>query len=117
MPRTIARNPSPGEVERAAEVASLAFPNLSLEHWQESFGTVAAMFCERFILVAELDGVIVSTLLCCPAPVVVRGSEVTHSSVGAVATLPECRRQGCAVVEAGELFTPTTPYRSWLDPG
>jgi len=96
MPRLIARNPTPGEVERAAEVASLAFDNLSLEHWQESFHTVAELFGERFILIAELDGKIVSSLLCGPAPIVVNEAEVTHASVGAVGTLPECRNQGCA---------------------
>ncbi len=98
MARMIARNPTPGEVERAAEVAAAAFPNLPLEHWQESFHTAAEMFGERFILVVEMGGRLVSSMLCGPAPIVVGGAEVTHAAVGAVGTLPECRNQGCAGV-------------------
>jgi hypothetical protein len=41
----------------------------------------------------ELDGEIVSSLLCCPAPVYVGQGTVSHSSVGAVGTLAEHRKK------------------------
>ena len=90
------RNPTGLEVEKAAHVASKAFPNLPLEHWQKSFHDVAETFGTTFILIVELGGEIVSSLLCCPAPVYVGGGLVTHSSVGAVGTHPDHRRKGCA---------------------
>lgn len=96
MPKIIVRSPSDGEVDLAAEIASKAFTGLSLEHWLESFHTVAEMFGNRFILIAELDGEPVSSLLCSPAPVYIDSTPVPHSGVGAVGTLPESRRAGCA---------------------
>ena len=92
----IVRNPTPGEVERAAEVASIAFPNLSLERWQESFATIAELFGEQFILVAEVDQEIVSSLLCTLGPIKMGDALISHSAVGAVGTLPDYRRMGCA---------------------
>jgi len=100
--RMLVRSPTPGEVEVAADVASKAFPSLTHEHWQQSFHTIAEMFGERFILVVELDGRIVSSLLCCPAPIVVGQADVTHASVGAVGTLPELRRMGCSAAMMAE---------------
>ena len=92
----IVRNPTAGEVERAIEVASIAFPNLTHEQWTESFGMIAEVFGTRFILVVEDEGVIVSTLVCQPMPVYVNGGPVPHASTGAVATIPESRCRGCA---------------------
>ena len=92
----IVRNPTKLEVERATEVASIAFPNLTLEHWTGSFNMVAEVFGTRFILVVEDEGKIVSTLLCQPMPVYINGSPVPHASTGAVATIPESRCKGCA---------------------
>lgn len=92
----IVRNPSKPEVQRAAEVAALAFPNLSLEHWMNSFNMVAEVFGTRYILVVEDGGQLVSTLLCQPMPVYINGSPVPHASAGAVATIPDARCKGCA---------------------
>jgi len=92
----IVRNPKPSEVDAAAEVAAAAFDGLSIEHWMKSFHEVAEDFGERYILVAELDGKIVSSLMCMPEPVIIGDAEVSHASVGSVGTLPEYRRQGCA---------------------
>lgn len=92
----IARNPSKLEVEKAAQVAAKAFTNLSFEHWQESFHGVADAFGEQFIFIVELDGEMVSSMLCCPAPVYICGELVPHASAGAVGTLPEHRCKGCA---------------------
>lgn len=92
----IVRNPTPGEVAAAADVAYAAFQNQTPERWRKSFQDVAEMFGERFILVGELNGKIVSSLVCCPSPIVIDGAEVTHASVGSVGTLPEYRKKGCA---------------------
>jgi len=92
----IVRNPTDGEVERAIEVASIAFPNLTREQWVDSFTMIASVFGTRFILVVEDDGAIVSTLVCQPRPVYIFGKPVSHASTGAVATVPEARNKGCA---------------------
>jgi predicted acetyltransferase len=92
----IVRNPTAGEVERAIEVAAIAFPNLTHGQWTESFGMIAEVFGTRFILVVEDEGVIVSTLVCQPMPVYINGGAVSHASTGAVATIPESRCKGCA---------------------
>lgn len=114
MAQIIARNPTPGEVEKAAEVASKAFPNLSLEHWQREFHLRADLFGERFILVAECDGHIVSSLICSPQPVYINGSPVSHAAVGAVGTLPEYRCQGCAGVMMKECVRLLQSEEIWL---
>lgn len=92
----IVRNPTAGEVERAIDVAAIAFPNLTHEHWTNSFQMVTEVFGTRFLLVVEDEGLIVSTLICQPLPVYVNGSPVPHASTGAVATIPEARCKGCA---------------------
>lgn len=92
----IVRNPTAAEVERAIEVASIAFPNLTPEQWAKSFNMVADVFGTRFIMVVEDDGRIVSTLLNQPMPVYINGGLVSHASTGAVATIPEARCKGCA---------------------
>lgn len=92
----IARNPTSSEVDKAAEIAAKAFSGLPLEHWLESFRGVAEHFGREYVLVVEIDGELMSSLLCCPEPVMVNGGAVTHTSTGAVGTLPECRNKGCA---------------------
>lgn len=92
----IVRNPTVAEVEKAIDVAALAFPNLSHEHWTKSFTMVTEVFGTRFLLVVEDEGQIVSTLICQPMPVFVNGGLVSHASTGAVATIPEARCKGCA---------------------
>lgn len=92
----IVRNPTPVEVERAAEVSHLAFQNLPLEFWQKSYHKIVEEFGERYILVVEEDGQIVSSLLCTPGPVYIGGKPVSHSAVGAVGTIPDFRKHGCA---------------------
>ena len=77
-------------------MAWTAFGVLNREHWLESFQKTAEMFGSQFIVVVEMDGQIVSSLLCHPAPVYVAEMPVSHSSVGAVGTLPEYRNKGCA---------------------
>ncbi len=94
--KMILRNPTQLEVERAGDVAWIAFGNNTQEHWRESFTKTVEMFGPRFIVVVEMDGGIVSALLCHPAPVYFGEQSVSHSSVGAVATLPEYRKRGCA---------------------
>lgn len=111
MARIGVRNPTSAEVEAAAEVAAQAFPHLSLEHWQKSFSTVADMFGLEYILVAEMDKRIVSSLLCSPAPIHIGDGHVSHSAVGAVGTLPECREKGCA----GEMMTEVVKLFRKLD--
>lgn len=98
----IVRNPTATEVQRATEVASIAFPNLTLEQWTYSFNMVAEVFGTKFILVVEDEGLIVSTLLCQPMPVYMNGAIVPHASTGAVATIPEARNKGCAGVMMAE---------------
>lgn len=102
MADLIVRNPTPGEVERAAEIAAIAFPHLPLEHWQRSFNTIANMFGERFILVVEADGQLVSSMVCTPGPIYVGDGVVSHSAVGAVGTISEYRKQRCAGVMMAE---------------
>lgn len=92
----IVRHPTNTELERAAEVAAIAFPNLPAEHWQNEFPKLAKAFGLNFILVVELDGQIVSSMVCCPQPVYIGGEPVPHSSAGAVGTIPEARCKGCA---------------------
>lgn len=92
----IVRNPTPGEVERAAEVSLLAFQNLTLEQWLKYYRKIVEEFSERYILVVEEDGQIVSSLFCTPGPVYIGGKPVSHSAVGAVGTIPEYRKHGCA---------------------
>lgn len=96
MSDCIVRNPTPGEVEIAAEIAAIAFPNLPLEHWQQSFNTIAQVYGENYILVVEADGQLVSSMLCTPGPVYIGEGTVSHSAVGAVGTIPEYREKGCA---------------------
>jgi predicted acetyltransferase len=115
----IVRNPTKLEVPRATEVASIAFPNLSLEHWTKSFDMVAEVFGTRYILIVEDEGQIVSTLLCQPMPVYINGSPVSHSSTGAVATIPEARNKGCAgamMAETVRLLRSEKVYLSSLWP-
>lgn len=92
----IIRNPTGGEVERAIEVAAIAFPDVSREQLAKSFSMVAEVFGLRYLLIVEEEGQIVSTLICQPMPVYINGAPVPHSSTGAVATIPEARRKGCA---------------------
>lgn len=92
----IVRNPTASEVERAIEVASTAFPDVSREQWIRSFAMVTEVFGTKSILVVEDDGSIVSTLICQPMPVYINGGLVPHASTGAVATVPEARCRGCA---------------------
>ncbi|MGI6295347.1 MAG: GNAT family N-acetyltransferase [Armatimonadota bacterium] len=92
----IARNPKKTELQRAIEVAAVAFPDTPLEEWASFFEMVAEVFGLRYILVVEDEGLIVSTLVCRPAPVYINGSPVSHAAVGAVATVPEARCKGFA---------------------
>lgn len=96
MPDLIVKHPTDLEIERAAEVATTAFPHLPLEYWQNSFHTIADMYGKQFILVVETDGKIVASMLCTPAPVYVQGKLVPHSAAGGVGTLPEYRKIGAA---------------------
>lgn len=98
----IVRNPTAAEVERAIDVAAIAFPNLTHEHWTDSFTMVTEVFGTRFLLIVEDEGQIVSTLICQPMPVYVNGGLVSHASTGAVATIPEARNRGCAGVMMAE---------------
>ena len=91
----IVREPTEMEVERAAEVASEAF-GISIEQTGDVFGRIADVFGRRFILVAEMDGRLVSSLICWPGPIYVGEGRVTHAAVGYVGTLPECRKTGYA---------------------
>jgi predicted acetyltransferase len=95
MPEVIIRNPSPGEVENAANVAYEVFSG-KCDYWQRLFHTIAGLFGERFIVVGEADGRIVSTLVCTPGPVYVGEAEISHSAVGAVCTLADFRQRGIA---------------------
>lgn len=90
------KTPNDIELEAAAEVAAAAFPNLSLEHWQESFNTVDKLFGRQFIFVTEYEGKIVSSMLCTPSPIYVEGRLIPHSAAGGVGTLPEYRNIGAA---------------------
>ncbi len=92
----IVRNPTAGEVERAIEVASAAFPNVTRGQWTTSFAMVTEVFGLRYILIVEDGSSIVSTLICQPMPVYINGRPVPHASTGAVATIPEARNKGCA---------------------
>lgn len=95
MPEVIIRNPLPGEVEKAADVAFEVFGG-KCDHWQRLFHTIAGLFGERYIVVGEADGRIVSALICTPGPVYVGEAEVSHSAVGAVCTLTDYRQRGIA---------------------
>jgi predicted acetyltransferase len=115
----IVRNPTAGEVERAIEVASIAFPNLTKDQWTSSFTMVAEVFGTRYLLVVEDEGQIVSTLICQPMPVYINGGLVSHASTGAVATIPEARCKGCAgamMTECVRLLRSERVYLSSLWP-
>lgn len=100
----IVRNPSgKAELQRAIEVAAVAFPDTPIEQWAESFENVAELFGLRYVMIVEDEGLIVSTLICQPRPVYINGSPVSHASTGAVATLPEARKKGFA----GEMLAQT----------
>jgi len=95
MADTIVRNPTPGEVEKGGDIALAAFGG-EREHWQKSFHNIAELFGERFILVVEADGELISSLLCTPGPVYMGEAAVPHSAVGGVGTIPEYRQKGYA---------------------
>ncbi|MEN6355991.1 MAG: GNAT family N-acetyltransferase [Armatimonadota bacterium] len=95
MPKIIVRNPTPAEVEKAADIAYIVFGQ-ERDKWQSSFHTIAELFGERFILVCEVDGELVSTLICTPGTVYVGEAKISHSAVGAVCTLAQHRRHGYA---------------------
>ena len=114
MPKIIVRSPSDAEVDIAAEIAAKAFPNLMLDHWLESFRSTAEMFGNRYILMAELDGELVSSLVCSSAPVYVNGTPIPHSGVGAIGTIPEKRRSGCAGAMMAECVRVLRDEGIWL---
>lgn len=95
MPKVIVRNPTPAEVEKAADIAYIVFGQ-DRERWQRSFHTIAEIFGERFIVVCEVDGELISTLICTPGPIYVDEALISHSAVGAVCTLAQHRRRGYA---------------------
>lgn len=95
MPKVIVRKPTPGEVEKAADVAYEAFA-MEREHWQRLFHTIARLFGEQFIVIGEVDGQIASTLICTPGPIYVGEAAISHSAVGAVSTLSDFRQRGLA---------------------
>ncbi|MCE5199139.1 MAG: GNAT family N-acetyltransferase [Armatimonadota bacterium] len=114
----IVRNPTPGEVEKAADIAWAAFGGEQV-HWRQSFQTIAELYGERFILVVEIDGQLVSSLVCTPGPVYIGDAVVPHSAVGAVGTLPEARKRGSAgamMTESVKLLRSEGIYLSSLWP-
>lgn len=115
----IVRNPKKAELQRAVEVAAVAFPDTPMEEWASFFETVAEVFGLRYILVVEDEGLITSTLVCRPAPVYINGSPVSHAATGAVATIPESRCKGLAsemMKESVRLLRSENVYLSSLWP-
>lgn len=92
----IVRHPTEGELERAAEIGYIAFSGSNRDEWVKDFSARARMFGLEYILVVELDGKLVSSLMCTPGPIWCGGDIVTHSAVGGVGTIPEARKNGCA---------------------
>lgn len=92
----IVRHPTNGEVDRAGEIAHIAFQHSGLEYWQAKFRRHADRFGVEYVLVVETEGQLVSSLICTPGPISCGGDIVTHSAVGAVGTIPEFRNRGCA---------------------
>lgn len=92
----IVRHPTSGEVDRAGEIAHIAFQHSGLEYWQAKFRRHADRFGVEYVLVVETEGQLVSSLICTPGPISCGGDTVTHSAVGAVGTIPEFRNRGCA---------------------
>lgn len=102
----IVRHPTTTELEEAGRVGQVAFGHGELEHWVDSYKRRADNFGLDSTFVVEMDGKIVSSLLCTPGPIWCGGDVVTHSAVGAVATLPEYRKHGCA----GAMMTETVKW-------
>lgn len=119
MGNIIARNPTSGEVEKAAEIALKAFGHGTMEQWHSSYKQIEDAFGLRYILVVEHDGELVSSLVCTPGPVYIAGSSVPHSAVGAVGTLAEHRKHGCAhamMVKSVQILREEEIYLSSLWP-
>ena len=119
MSQITVRNPTLGEVDKAAEIAWKAFDTPESDSWLEKFRGIAEVFGTRFILVVELDGQIVSSLMCTPGPIYVGGQSVSHSAVGAVGTLMDYRNMGLAgamMTECVKLLRAEGLYTSSLWP-
>lgn len=130
MSRMAARNPTPGEVEVAADVASKAFPYLTYEHWQESFQFRITLSLSDPVFergwefgVEAAEG---RVALCKPDRSNVLEMDVQtlvklysgYLSPFDAWTMGKLRcRDLRPVVLACQVFPSLKPFRSWLEPG
>jgi predicted acetyltransferase len=91
----IVRTPTEGELERAAEVAAIAF-EMPVSEWNESYAVRLKLHGLDFAIVAELDGCIVSSMMLIPEGMNFGDTALKSGSVAGVATIPEARRVGAA---------------------
>lgn len=85
-----------GEIERAAIISCEALQSPSLDPYLNSFTWVADNYGLDFIIVAEVDGQMVSSLVCTPGQVMMTNDIVPLCAIGGVATMTEYRRFGYA---------------------
>ena len=96
MGSTIVRPPTAGEIHRAAEIGRIAFNAPSIDPWINSFTWVANHYGLDFLIVVEVDGRIVSSMICTPSQARFGDDILPLCAVGGVATLPEHRKSGLA---------------------
>ena len=85
-----------GEIERAAVISCEALQSPSLDPYLNSFTWVADNYGLEFVIVAEVDGKLVSSLVCTPGQVMLKADIVPLCAIGGVATMTEYRRFGYA---------------------
>jgi predicted acetyltransferase len=85
-----------GEIERAAIISCEALQSPSLDPYLNSFTWVADNYGLDFVIVAEVDGKLVSSLVCTPGQVMMTDDVVPLCAIGGVATMTEYRRFGYA---------------------
>ncbi len=103
MSAVIARPPTASELDQAAYVAQVAFDTPEIDSWVRSHNWIAENHGLEYIMVVEQDRRIVASLICTPGEAYFGEDIVSLSAVGAVATLPEYRKVGCAAAMMQEV--------------
>jgi len=91
-----ARSIKTDEIHTAALVAQIAFNSEKTRPWEAPAEWLAKNKGTDYVIVAEADGKIVSSLISAPSLAIFGTDNISLASVGSVATLPEYRRRGCA---------------------
>jgi predicted acetyltransferase len=88
------RAPAREELERAALIGQTAFESPEPGPWARSYNWIADNWGLDHLIVVEVDGQLVASLLCTPGMAHFSNDIVPLSAVGGVSTLPEHRRCG-----------------------